>query len=69
LDSADDLSDSGPIPRESPAYSALIDLDSNGLITADELRTGRIAASLDRNDPSLYFGEALSLRLGLELEF
>jgi hypothetical protein len=66
---ADDLSARGPIPRESPDYSALVDLDGDGLITTDELRTGRIAASLDRNDPSLYFGEARSLRLGLEVEF
>jgi hypothetical protein len=69
LASADDLSNDPPIPRESPDYSGLVDLNSDGLITADELRTGRIAALLDRNDPSLYFGEARSLRLGLEVEF
>lgn len=57
------------IPRESPLYSGQIDFDRNGLITADEMRTGRLAAALDRNDPSLFFGQARSFRLGVEIEF
>jgi hypothetical protein len=61
--------DMPPIPRESPLYSAQIDLDGNGLITAAEMRTGRFAAALDRADPSLFFGQARELRLGVEVEF
>ncbi len=61
--------DMEPIPKESRAYSHLIDLDRDGLIVADEVRTARFAAALDRNDPSLYFGEARQLRLGLEVSF
>ncbi len=75
--SADDLqriadevpADMEPIPRESRAYSHLIDLDRDGLIVGDEVRTARFAAALDRNDPSLFFGEARQLRLGLEVSF
>jgi hypothetical protein len=58
-----------PIPRESPRYSPLIDFDQDGLITAGEYRTARLAAALDRYDPSLYFAEPRQLRLGLEIAF
>jgi hypothetical protein len=58
-----------PIPRESQRYNPLVDLDANGLITASELRRARVAAQLDRNDPSLYFGQASQLRLGFEVVF
>ncbi len=58
-----------PIPRESRRYSRLTDLDGDGLITASELQLARVAAELDRNDPSLFFGEASQLRLGIEVAF
>ncbi len=58
-----------PIPLESPRYSLLADLDRDGLIDADEYAQVRLAASLDRFDPSLFFGEPLQLRLGVEVEF
>lgn len=58
-----------PIPRESPDYSRIADLDNDGLITAFELRTARFAAALDRNDPSLFFGGAREFRVGLEVVF
>lgn len=58
-----------PIPAESPAYSAAADLDRSGAIDAEEFRTARIAAVLDRFDPSLYYGEARQLRLGVEVMF
>lgn len=58
-----------PIPRESGRYNPLIDLDADGLITASELRRARVAAQLDRNDPSLYFGQARQFRLGFEVMF
>jgi hypothetical protein len=58
-----------PIPRESPRYSAQIDLDGDGRITPSEFDTARLAAALDRLDPSLYYGEPLQFRLGLEVFF
>ena len=58
-----------PIPAESPLYSAAADLDGSGAIDAEEFRTARTAAVLDRFDPSLYFGEARQLRLGVEVAF
>jgi hypothetical protein len=61
--------DMEPIPLESPRYSSQVDLNADGLITADEMRTGRFAAALDRNDPSLFFGPGSSLRLGIEIQF
>ena len=57
------------IPRESPRYSAHADLDGNGRITDLEYRTVRLAAALDRMDPSLFFDEPLQLRLGAEVSF
>ncbi len=59
----------GSIPRESPRYSALGDLDGNGRITDVEYRTLRLAAALDRMDPSLFYDEPLQLRLGVEVSF
>ncbi len=58
-----------PIPLESPRYSAQVDLNGDGLISGQEMRIGRFAAALDRHDPSLYFGSALELRLGVEVSF
>ncbi len=58
-----------PIPRESSLYNPLTDLDGSGLITADEMRRVRYAAELDRHDPSLFFGAARQLRVGLEVTF
>jgi hypothetical protein len=58
-----------PIPRESPAYSSRIDLDRDGRITNTEFRTARLAAAVDRFDPSLYYGEARQMRLGIEVVF
>ncbi len=58
-----------PIPRESPMYSRLIDLNRDGMISNAEYRTARFAAALDRFDPSLYYGEARQIRLGVEVVF
>lgn len=60
---------SDPIPRESPSYSRQIDLDGDGLITPGEFSKARTAAALDLFDPSLYYGEPLQVRLGLEVFF
>lgn len=58
-----------PIPAEAPGYSAAADLNDNGYIEADEFRFARTAAVLDRFDPSLFYGEARQLRLGVEVTF
>ena len=58
-----------PIPRESPLYSALLDGNADGVIDAAEFREGRFAAALGRHDPSLFFGEARQVRLGIEVVF
>lgn len=66
---ADQSVPQGPIPLENPRYDAGADLDRDGLITDSELRTVRQAAALDRFDPSLFFGKALQLRMGVEVTF
>lgn len=58
-----------PIPLESPRYSELTDLDRNGVITLSEFERTRFAAALDASDPSLYFGESLQVRFGMEFAF
>ncbi|MEX2610144.1 MAG: TonB-dependent receptor [Gemmatimonadota bacterium] len=58
-----------PIPRESPLYSSRVDLDGDGMVSLEELRQGRLAAVLDRLDPSIFFGEERQLRLGVEVSF
>jgi hypothetical protein len=60
---------SQPIPAQSPLYTPLLDFDANGVISAQEFEAGRLAAALDRFDPSLYFGVARQLRLGVEVSF
>ena len=57
------------IPRESPRYSAQIDLDGDGRITPTEFDKARLAAALDRFDPSLFYGEPIQVRLGIEVSF
>ena len=58
-----------PIPLESAHYSQLADLNRDGIITVSEFETARFAAALDASDPSLFFGEDLQIRLGLEVSF
>jgi hypothetical protein len=58
-----------PIPVESPRYSRRADLNGDGLIDAGEYASLRLAASLDRFDPSLFFGPPLQVRLGVEVTF
>lgn len=60
---------SEPIPRESPYYVIYLDADRDGVITPAEASTARFAAALDRFDPTLFFGEARQLRLGVEVTF
>ena len=58
-----------PIPLESPRYSRNADLNGDGMIDADEYASLRLAASLDRFDPSLFFADPLQVRLGVEVTF
>lgn len=62
-----DLSE--PIPFESPSYSAAIDFNGDGLISASEFAQARFAAALDRMDPSIFYGEPRQVRLGVEVAF
>jgi hypothetical protein len=66
---ANEVSITRDIPRESPRYSAQIDLDGDGRITPPEYRQARLAAAIDRFDPSLFYGAAVQLRLGVEVLF
>jgi hypothetical protein len=59
----------GPIPSESPLYRAAIDGDRDGSISAAEFDAARLAAVIDRFDPSLMLGAARSVRLGIEVTF
>jgi hypothetical protein len=58
-----------PIPRESPAYVEMIDLNRDGVITQQEASSARFAAALDRFDPTLFFGEGRQVRIGVEVSF
>ena len=57
------------IPRESPAYNELLDINRDGIITPQETTAARFAAALDRFDPTLFFGEGRQVRLGIEVTF
>jgi hypothetical protein len=57
------------VPRESPAYVVYLDTNRDGVITQEEASNARFAAALDRFDPTLFFGEARQLRLGVEVAF
>lgn len=58
-----------PVPAESRRYAPGVDLDADGVISPAELGAARFAAALDRNDPSLFYGEEMQLRLGMEVSF
>lgn len=58
-----------PIFRESAFYNATVDLDDDGLITEGEFDTARFAAAVDRFDPSILYGPAQQLRLGIQVTF
>jgi hypothetical protein len=59
----------GSIPSESPLYRVSIDADRDGTITLSEFDAARLAAALDRFDPSLMLGAPRSIRLGIEVTF
>ena len=57
------------LPRESPDYSALTDLNRDGVISSEEFSTARFAAALDSEDPSLFFSQPRQVRFGVEILF
>ena len=58
-----------PIPAESPLYVRTLDANADGVIDLDEMQRGRFAAALDRYDPTLFYGDARTLRIGVEVAF
>lgn len=66
---AQETSAATPIPRESPLYLPGFDVDEDGFLSALEQREARRAALLDFNEPTLLYGEARQIRVGVELIF
>ena len=66
---ATETSGARPIPRESPWYLAGFDADGSGILDPWEQTAARRAALLDAAEPTLFYGEALQLRLGIEIGF
>jgi len=58
-----------PLPRESPWYLPGFDANGNGMLERAEQTAARRAALLDAAEPTLFYGEAFQLRLGLEVVF
>jgi hypothetical protein len=58
-----------PIPRESPLYLPGFDLDNDGVLAPAEQTAARRAALLDFFEPTLLYGEARQIRIGMELLF
>ncbi|MDH5196730.1 MAG: TonB-dependent receptor [Gemmatimonadota bacterium] len=58
-----------PIPRESPWYLPGFDADLNGILDRAEQGAARRAALFDAAEPTLFYGEALQIRLGVEIGF
>lgn len=58
-----------PIPRESPFYLPTFDADGDGFLSPQEQREARRAALLDFHEPTLLYGEARQVRLGVEIIF
>jgi hypothetical protein len=58
-----------PLPRESPWYLPGFDTDADGILSPLEQTGARRAALLDAAEPTLFYGEAFQLRLGLEIGF
>ena len=56
-----------PIPRESPWFVPRLDLDGDRILSAEEQRLARRGALLDAAEPTLLYGEARQVRIGVEL--
>jgi hypothetical protein len=66
---AAETADAQPIPRESPWYLAGFDTNGNGILEPGEQTAARRAALLDAAEPTLFYGEALQIRVGIEIGF
>jgi hypothetical protein len=65
----DETAGATPIPRESPLYLAGFDANHDGVLDATEQTAARRAALLDYYEPTLLYGEARQLRIGVEIVF
>jgi hypothetical protein len=68
-EAARETANATPIPRESPLYLPAFDADGNGYLDPSEQTAARRAALLDFNEPTLLYGEARQIRLGIEIGF
>ena len=66
---AAETADAIPIPRESPFYVPGFDGDGNGRLDPSEQTEARRAALLDFHEPTLLYGEARQIRIGVEIIF
>jgi hypothetical protein len=58
-----------PIPHESPLYLPGFDTNHDGFLDAGEQTAARRAALLDYYEPTLLYGEARQIRVGVEIVF
>jgi hypothetical protein len=58
-----------PIPRESPLYVPGFDANTDGILDPAEQTATRRAALLDAAEPTLFYGEARQVRIGVEIRF
>lgn len=58
-----------PIPHESPLYLPGFDANHDGFLDAGEQTAARRAALLDYYEPTLLYGEARQIRVGVEIVF
>jgi len=58
-----------PIYRDSPLYLPAFDADKNNVLDANEQFAARRAALLDYYEPTLLYGEARQIRLGVQWSF
>jgi hypothetical protein len=58
-----------PIPRESPLFVPGFDVNGNGVLDPSEQTAARRAALLDFFEPTLLYGEARQIRIGVEFVF
>jgi hypothetical protein len=65
----EETANAAPIPRESPFYVPGFDINGNGSLDRSEQAGARRAALLDFNEPTLLYGEARQVRLGIEIIF
>jgi hypothetical protein len=66
---AEETAGATPIPRESPLYVPGFDANHDGSLDPAEQTAARRAALLDYYEPTLLYGEARQIRMGVEIVF